>query len=95
MARYRPPRSGKRSLAAALIAPVVLAAGVYIALDRPSIVVPAAVALPDTAQRFTKSEPLYTPSPMPKTTPAVVPSKAAAPRHLGPGFSSARTRTAR
>lgn len=85
MARYRPPRSGMRSLAAALIVPLVLAAGVYVALDRPSIVVPAAVALPDTAQRSTKIESSYTPSPMPKATPAVVPSRAVAPRYLGPG----------
>ena len=86
MARYRPPRSGMRSLAVALIVPLVLAAGVYVALDRPSIVVPEAVALPDTAQRFTKSESFYVPSPMPKAAPAPLPSKASEPRHLGPGI---------
>ena len=85
MAGYRPPRSAKRSFTVALIVPLVLTAGVYVALDRPSIVVPAAVAPPDTAQRFTKSEPFYVPSPMPKAAPAPLPSKAAAPRHLGPG----------
>lgn len=85
MARYRPPRSGMRSLAVALIVPLVLAAGVYVALDRPSIVVPEAVALPDTAQRFTKSESFYVPSPIPKAAPAALQSKASAPRHLGPG----------
>ena len=34
---YRPLRSGKWSLAAAVIVPMLLAAGVYVALDRPSI----------------------------------------------------------
>lgn len=81
---YRAPRSGKRSLATAVIAPVVLAAGVYVALDRPSIPVPAVVTPPDTAQRFTKSEPVYAPSPTPKAAPAVVPSKQVASRALGP-----------
>lgn len=83
---YRPPVSGKRSLAAAVIAPVVLAAGVYVALDRPTISVPAVVAPPDTAQRFTKSEPVYAPAPTQKAAPAaVVPSKQVAARSLGPG----------
>jgi len=63
----------------------VLAAGVYVALDRPGIPVPAVVTPPDTAQRFTKSEPVYATSPMPKEAPAVVPSKQAASRALGPG----------
>ncbi len=90
MARYQPPRSGMRSLVVALTVPLVLAAGVYVALDRPDIVVPAAVTPPDTAQRFTKGERFdATPPlpPMPKATPARVslPSKAAAPRYLGPG----------
>lgn len=83
---YRPPVSGKRSLAAAVIAPVVLAAGAYVALDRPSISVPAVVAPPDTAQRFTKSEPVYAPAPIQKAAPpAVAPSKQVAARSLGPG----------
>lgn len=85
MARYRPPRSGKRSLAVALIAPLVLAAGVYVALDRPSIAVPEAVALPDTAQRFTKSESFYAPPSIPTAAPVALPAKVSAPRHLGPG----------
>lgn len=85
MAVYRPPRSGKRSLAVALIVPLVLAAGVYVTLDHPSIVVPAVVTPPDTVQRSTKSEPLYIPAPIRKTAPAVAPSKAVAPRMLGPG----------
>lgn len=84
MARFQPPRSGKRSLAMALIAPLVLAAGVYVALDHPSTVVPA-VATPDTAQRYTKSEPSYTPPPISKAKPAVVSSRTVAPRVLGPG----------
>ncbi len=86
-ARYRPPRSGKRSLAIAVIAPMVLAAGVYVALDRPSIPVSAVVEPPDTARRYTKSEPLYRPLPMPKAAaPAVVvPTKPVASRALGPG----------
>ena len=85
---YRPPRSGKRSLAIAVIAPIVLAAGVYVALDRPGIAVQSVVTPPDTAQRFTKSEPLYTRSPMPMAkavAPAVVPTKEVAARALGPG----------
>lgn len=83
---YRPPRSGKRSLAVALIAPVVLAAGVYVALDRPSIVIPAVVMPPDTAQRSTKSEPFYMPPPTPKTaTPAALPAQPVTQRALGPG----------
>jgi hypothetical protein len=83
---YRAPISGKRSLAIAFIAPVVLAAGVYVALDRPSISVPAVVTPPDAAQRFTKSEPVYTPSPpTPKAAPTVVPPKQVAARALGPG----------
>lgn len=86
MARYQPPRSGLRSLAMALIAPLVLAAGVYAVLDRPSMVVPAPVAPPDTAQRSIKSDTLlYTPSPIPKAAPAVVPSKPVVRRALGPG----------
>ena len=82
---YRPLRSGKWSLAAAVIVPMLLAAGVYVALDRPSIPVPVAVAPPDTAQRHTKSELSYGPSPMPKAPAAVVPPKSAALRALGPG----------
>jgi hypothetical protein len=83
---YRAPVSGKRSLAAAAIAPVVLAAGVYVALDRPSISVPAVVTPPDTAQRFTKNEPVYAPPPMPKAAPpAVAPPKQVVSRVLGPG----------
>lgn len=84
---YRPPRSGKRSLAVALIAPVVLAAGIYTALDHPSVVVPSAVTPPDTAQRSTKTnnEPSYIiPSPMPQAS-ADVQSKAVPARALGPG----------
>ena len=84
---YRPPQSGKRSLAVAVIAPVVLAAGVYIALDRPTISVPAVVTAPDTVQRFTKSEPSYGPSPMPKAVPAVVvPTKSSSTRTWGHGI---------
>ena len=83
---YRAPVSGKRSLAAAVIAPVVLAAGAYVALDRPGISVPAVVTPPDTAQRFTKSEPVYAPPPVQKAAlPAVAPSKQVAARALGPG----------
>ena len=86
MARYRPPRSGKRSLAMAVIAPMVLAAGVFVALDRPSVVAPSAAMLPDTAQRSTKaSEPSYVPSPMPKAAPAPIQPKTVAARELGPG----------
>ena len=86
MARYRPPRSGKRSLAMAVIAPLVLAAGAFVALDRPTIKVPAVVPPPDTALRSTNAESSYiTPSPMPKTLPDVVPSKPVAARQLGPG----------
>jgi len=79
--------SGKRSLAMAVIAPVVLAAGVYVALDRPSILVPAVVTPPDTAQRFTKNEPVYATSPVPKAAPpAVVPPKQVASPGLGYGI---------
>lgn len=87
MARYRPPRSGKRSLAVALIAPVVLAAGVYTALDHPGIVIAPTVMPPETAQRSTKtnSELSYIiPTPMPQA-PDRVPSKAVPARALGPG----------
>ena len=84
---YRPSRSGKRSLAVAVIVPVVLAAGVYVALDRPTIRVPSVATPPDTAQRFTKSEPSYGPSPMPKAAPAVVvPLQSGAARTLGYGI---------
>ena len=87
MAHYRPPRSGKRSLAMAVIAPLVLAASVFVALDRPSVVVaPSAAMLPDTAQRSTKaSESFHTLSPMPKAAPAPVEPKTVAVRALGPG----------
>ncbi len=67
---------------------MVLAAGVYVALDHQNIAVPVTVALPDTTQRSTKSESLYSPPPIPKATPAVAASKAAAPRMLGPGVFS-------
>jgi len=60
-ARYRPLRSGKRLLIQASLAAIVVAAGVYTVLDRPRLVVPAPVTVPDTAQRFTKTEPAYTP----------------------------------
>ena len=84
---YRPPRSGKRSLAVAVIVPIVLAAGAYVALDKPTIRVPSVVTPPDTAQRFTKSEPFYGPSPMPKAAPAVVvPQKSGTSRTLGHGI---------
>ena len=83
---YRPPRSGKWSLAAAVIVPVVLAAGAYVALERPTIPVPVAVEPPDTAQRHTKSELSYRATPLPKAAPtAVMPPKSAALRALGPG----------
>jgi hypothetical protein len=82
---YRPLRSGKWSLTAAVIVPVLLATGVYVALDRPSIPVPVVVEPPDTAQRHTKSELLYRPTPTPKAPAAVVPPKSAALRALGPG----------
>jgi hypothetical protein len=82
---YRPLRSGKWSLAAAVTAPVLLAVGVYMALDWPSIAVPVVVSPPDTTLRHTKSELLYPPTPMPKAPAAVVPPKSAALRALGPG----------
>jgi hypothetical protein len=83
---YRPPRSGKWSLVTAVIVPVVLAAGAYVALDRPSIAVPVVVGPPDTAQRHTKSDALYRPTPMPKATPAAaIPPKSAALRAFGSG----------
>src|SRR5688572_9217745 len=82
---YRPLRSGKWSLATAVIVPMLLAVGAYMALDRPSIPVPVVVEPPDTAQRHTKSELLYRPTPTPKAPAAVVPPKSAALRALGPG----------
>ena len=93
---YRAPISGKRSLATAVIAPVVLAAGVYVALDRPSISVPAVVTPPDTAQRFTKSEPVYAPSADAKSARLLLfhPSKSHRARWV-PACSSARKPTAR
>lgn len=87
MARYRAPRSGKRSLAMAVIAPMVLAAGVFIVLDRPTIKVPAVLPPPDTALRSTKVESSYiTPLPMPKALLPVIAPKAVAARQLGPGI---------
>lgn len=67
--------------------PVVLAVAVYMALDHPSVVMRAAVPPPDTAQRFTKTEPLYEAAPLPKA-PAVLPSKTAVTtqRALGAGI---------
>jgi hypothetical protein len=82
---YRPLRSGKWSLAAAVTLPVLLAVGVYLALDWPSIPLPIAVAPPDTALRHTKTELLYRPTPTPKAPPAVVIPKSSALRALGPG----------
>ena len=96
-ARYRPPRSGKRSLAIAVIAPVVLAAGVYVALDKPSIPVPVVVEPPDNAQRHTRSEPLYRPTPLPKAALlrlSSLPNLSLRDR-WGPASSSARKPTAR
>ena len=69
----------------AVIAPVVLAAGVFVALDKPSIPVPVVVEPPDNAQRHTKSEPLYRPTPLPKAAPpVVVPPKSVASQSSGP-----------
>ncbi len=84
---YRPPRSGKRSLAVALIVPLLLASGAYVVLDHSRIILPAPVPPPDAAQRYTKGEADYAiPSPMP-TTHAVLPvkPKPVAARALGPG----------
>ncbi len=73
-------------MAVALIAPLVLAAGVFVAFDRPGMVLPAVVVAPDTAQRSTKSEPVYAPSPTPKTATLAAPeSKPVVQRALGPG----------
>ena len=83
---YRPPRSGKQTLAIAVIVPAVLAAGAYVALYRTPIPVPVVVQPPDTAQRHTKSEISHPPMPMPKAAPAVVVQpKSTAVRALGPG----------
>src|SRR6187402_762164 len=82
---YRPLRSGKWSLVTAAAVPVLLAAGAYVALDRPSIPVPVVVEPPDTVQRHTKSELLYRPTPTLKAPAAVVSPKSAALRSLGPG----------
>lgn len=75
-ARYRPLRSGRRLLAQASLAAIVVAAGVYTVLDRPQLVVPAPVPPLDTAQRFTKSQPAYTPAPQSKPIPATAPARA-------------------
>lgn len=84
---YRPPRSGMRSLAVALIVPLVLAAGVYVALGHPTIVLPGTVAPPDTAQRFTKSEPpTFAPVSTSKAPAALPKSVPTTPRALGVGI---------
>ncbi|HVG03612.1 MAG TPA: hypothetical protein VM937_01610 [Burkholderiaceae bacterium] len=71
----------------AVIAPMVLAAGVFIVLDRPTIKVPAVLPPPDTALRSTKVESSYiTPLPMPKALLPVIAPKAVAARQLGPGI---------
>lgn len=72
-ARYRPLRSGRRLLAQASLAAIVVAAGVYIVLDRPRLVVPAPVTAPDTVQRFTKAEPAHAPVLQSKTPAAAEP----------------------
>jgi len=72
-AQYRPLRSGRRLLAQASLGAILVAAGVYAVLDRPRLAVPAPISPPDTAQRFTKTEPAYT-LPAPKSTPVPVPA---------------------
>lgn len=81
---YRSPTSGKRSLAAALIAAVMVAGGIVLALDVPSGM-PAPVAAPDTTRRFTTTEPLYLLPPLPKALPPV-PARPVAGRPPGPGI---------
>lgn len=84
--RYRPVRSGKRSLATALMSAVVIVGGAYVVLDKPSIPIPAPVSPPDAIQRSTRpnTEPLYAPSTMAKK-PAVAPAKTKAAQTLGIG----------
>lgn len=84
-ARYRPVRSGKRLLAQVSMAAIVVAAGVYTVLDRPSFVMPAPVLPPDTVQRFTKIEPALTPAPLPKAVPAAAPRMMVTRRAAGSG----------
>ena len=84
-AHYRPPVR-KRALATAAITAMLIVGGVYAALDNAPIVTAPTVASPDMTRSFSKSEPLYLPSPMPKTADVPVPrSRDVAARQLGPG----------
>ena len=84
---YRPSGSGKRYLAVALLVPFLLGAGVFVALERPSLLIPTAVTPPDTAQRSAKSEAYdYGPAPLPMPKIAQPSKEPVAPRLVGPGI---------
>ncbi len=84
---YRPP-PGKWSVAAAVIAVVmVVAGGAYAFFGKEAIVTLPTVTQPDLTRSFSKSETPYLPSPMPRA--AEVPalrSRDAPTRRLGPGI---------
>jgi Domain of unknown function (DUF4124) len=86
---YQPP-PGKWSLATTVIgALIVVGGGVYVVLDNVPTVIPPTVTSPDMTTSFSKSEPRYLQSPMPKpvATPAPAPqSREVAGRRLGPGI---------
>lgn len=86
--RSRPSGSGKRSLAIALLGPVVVAGGVVMAIDKQTLVPSAVSPPPETAHRHTKAvpEPDYGPSPLPKTVPVVPEKQPEKVRLVGPGI---------
>ena len=86
---YQPP-PGKWSLATTAIgALIVVVGGVYAVLDNAPTVKLPTITSPDMTTSFSKSEPRYLQSPMPKpvATPAPPPqSREVATRRLGPGI---------
>jgi hypothetical protein len=84
---YRPP-PGKRSLVmTAIAALMVVGGGVYAVLENAPIATLPTVTSPDMTTSFSKSEPRYLPSPMPKTADVPAPQSKEVPmRRLGPGI---------
>jgi hypothetical protein len=71
----------------AIAAFIVVGGGVYAVLDSAPTVTLPTVTSPDMTTSFSKSEPRYLPSPLPKPVAAPAPeSRDAATRRLGPGI---------
>ncbi|MEP6609650.1 MAG: hypothetical protein ABJA83_13355 [Burkholderiaceae bacterium] len=83
---YKPPPRGKPSVATAAVIAMMVAGGVYAAWEHaPNITLPTRT-VPDAPRSSAKSEPLYTPSSMPKATDPAPRSRTAIARQYGAGI---------